>query len=79
MTAARMRQTPFWKKKQGPDSVVIDRQTIHAFEHILSEERGKTTRLARTRQKVARVGVVQTLQDWATSAKSTDGFTMLLE
>ncbi|MER9052511.1 hypothetical protein [Mesorhizobium sp. M0910] len=54
-------------------------QTIHAFEHVLSEERGKTTRLARTRQKVARAGVVQTLQDWAMSAKSTDGFVMLLE
>jgi hypothetical protein len=44
-------------------------QTIHAFEHVLSEERGKTTRLARTRQKVARVGEIQTLQDWALSAK----------
>jgi hypothetical protein len=54
-------------------------QTIHAFEHVLSEERGKTTRLSRTRQKVARAGVVQTLHDWAMSAKSTDGFDMLLE
>lgn len=54
-------------------------QTIHAFEHALTEERGKTTRLARTRQKVARVGVVQTLKDWALSGKSTDGFEMLLE
>jgi len=54
-------------------------QTIHAFEHALTEERGKTTRLARTRQKVARVGVLKTLEDWALSSKETDGFTMLLE
>ncbi|WP_095088945.1 hypothetical protein [Mesorhizobium sophorae] len=66
--------------KEKPGTVEYDFwQTIHAFEHVLSEERGKTTRLARTRQKVARVGVVQTLKDWATSANSTDGFTMLLE
>ncbi|MBY3565691.1 hypothetical protein [Rhizobium laguerreae] len=54
-------------------------QTIHAFEHILTEERGKTTRLARTRQKVARVGVIETLKDWALRDHHTDGFEMLLE
>ena len=54
-------------------------QTIHAFEYVLTEEREKTTRLTRTRQKVARVGVVQTLKDWALSDKETDGFRMLLE
>lgn len=53
-------------------------QTIHAFEESLSEERGKTTRLMRTRQKVQRVGVVKTLQDWAVDKKETDGFAMLL-
>jgi hypothetical protein len=66
--------------KEKPGTVEHDFwQTIHAFEHVLSEERGKTTRLARTRQKVARVGEVQTLKDWALRSKSTDGFTMLLE
>jgi len=66
--------------KERPGTVEHDFwQTIHAFEHLLSEERGKTTRLARTRQKVARVGEIQTLKDWALSAKSTDGFAMLLE
>lgn len=54
-------------------------QTMHAFEHTLSVERGKTTRLARTRQKVARVGVIQTLRDWALSNKSTEGFDLLLD
>jgi hypothetical protein len=54
-------------------------QTVHAFEYLLTEERGKTTRLARTRQKIGRVGVIQTLIDWALSDKETDGFKMLLE
>ncbi len=54
-------------------------QTIQAFEFSLSEERGKTTRLSRTRQKVAKVGVVQTLRDWAVGSQETAGFKMLLE
>lgn len=66
--------------QEEPGTVEYDFwQTIHAFEHILSEERTKTTRLARTRQKVKRVGEVQTLKDWALSKKSTDGFTQLLK
>lgn len=52
--------------------------TIHAFEHVLKEERGKTVRLARTRQKVARDGVVSTLAGWAVG-KATEGFEMLRE
>ncbi len=52
--------------------------TIHAFEHLLTVERGKTTRLSRTRQKVARVGVIPTLEDWA-HGKQTEGFEMLLQ
>ena len=54
-------------------------RTVYSFEHILTEERERTTRLTRTRQKVQRVGVVQTLIDWALSNKQTDGFRMLLE
>jgi hypothetical protein len=65
---------------EEPGSVEYDFwQTINAFEHILSEENGRTTRLARTRQKVARVGVLQTLQDWALSVKETEGFKMLTD
>ena len=41
---------------EQPGSVEHDFwQTVQAFEHALSEERGKTTRLFRTRQKVAKV------------------------
>ena len=53
-------------------------RTVNAFEATLKDERGKTVRLSRTRQKVARAGVVQTLADWALG-KPTDGFSMLLE
>ncbi|MEH6697277.1 MAG: hypothetical protein V7672_01120 [Brevundimonas sp.] len=52
--------------------------TVHAFETVLSEERGRTTRLGRTRQKVARDGVVATLASWATG-QPTEGFAMLRE
>src|SRR5579884_1598172 len=54
-------------------------RTIYAFEHILSEERDRTTLLSRTRQKIARVGEVQTLKDWALDDGETKGFTMLME
>jgi hypothetical protein len=66
--------------QERPGSIEHDFwKTIHAFEHILTEERGKTTRLARTRQKVTRVGVLQTLSDWALSKQTTNGFDMLLD
>ncbi|HEV7228906.1 hypothetical protein [Brevundimonas sp.] len=52
--------------------------TVNAFEADLKQERGKTVRLGRTRQKVARDGVVKTLADWAIKPP-TDGFHMLLE
>ena len=54
-------------------------RTIHTFEHVLTEENGRTTRLSRTRQKVNRVGVSQTLIDWALDTKKTEGFRMLLD
>lgn len=52
---------------------------VHAFEHMRSEENGRRTLLSRTRQKVDRVGVQQTLADWALDTKSTLGFAILLE
>lgn len=53
--------------------------TVFAFEHLLKQERGKTVLLSRTRQKLGRVGVVQTLTDWASDTEQTDGFNMLIE
>ncbi len=54
-------------------------KSITALEFSLSDERGKPTRLARTRQKIARVGVAQTLADLAVSAKPSEGFFLLKE
>lgn len=54
-------------------------QSIHALEFVLSKEKGKTTRLSRTRQKINRVEVVQTLKDLALSKKPSAGFAMLIE
>jgi hypothetical protein len=65
---------------ERPGSVEHDFwQMVQAFEFTLSEERGKNTRLSRTRQKVAKAGVVQTLRDWAVGSQETAGFRMLLE
>lgn len=52
---------------------------IHALEKTLSEERGKTTRLSRTRQKLARDGAVKTVSDLATAAQPSEGFAMLVD
>lgn len=66
--------------QHAPGSIEQDFwQTIHAFEEILSDDRGKTVRLSRTRQKVARVGVKQTLIDLAMKKTPTTGFEMLIE
>lgn len=66
--------------EQAPGSIEHDFwMTIHAFEEVLRDERGKTVRLSRTRRKIGRVGVKQTLIDFATSKAPTDGFEMLIE
>jgi hypothetical protein len=66
--------------EEAPGSIEHDFwKTIFAFEELLRDERGKTVRLSRTRQKIDRVGVMQTLIDFALSKKPTDGFNMLIE
>jgi hypothetical protein len=64
---------------QSPGTVEHDFwQTVQAFEYSLTEERGKNTKLSRTRRKVAEVGVVQTLRDWTAGPQETAGFKILL-
>lgn len=80
LALAAFRRLVLVSPAETPGTVEHDMwQTIFAFEHLLKEERGKTTLLARTRQKINRVGVVQTLTDWAEAKQETDGFRMLLE
>lgn len=55
-------------------------RSIYALEGTLTNERGKTTRLGRTRQKIARVGELQTVHDLIVGTKKpSEGFTMLIE
>ena len=53
-------------------------QSIHALEDTLSNERGKTTRLARTRQKIKRDGETTTVADLILK-RASDGFRMLVD
>src|SRR4051794_31092979 len=53
-------------------------RTIYILEQILTTERGKTQLLHRTRQKLKRSSVKDTLAGWA-RRKETDGFKMLME
>jgi hypothetical protein len=52
---------------------------ITAAEELASAKNGKKTRLSRTRQKVARVGIKQCLEDWAFHKGTTQGFDILVE
>ncbi len=52
---------------------------MRALEEALTEESGKTKRLNRTRQKLDRVGVRQTLADLALKSKPSMGFLKLIE
>jgi hypothetical protein len=60
------------------DPVTLDfRQAIAALEEILRETHGKTVRLSRTRQKIARVGELQTIEDLTLSREESEGFRIL--
>jgi hypothetical protein len=50
---------------------------IAAYEQLLSDKNGKRTAAARTRQKVARDGVIATMQSWARKRGPTMGFELL--
>jgi hypothetical protein len=52
---------------------------MRALEEALSEESGTTKRLSRTRQKLNRVGVRQTLADLAMKSTPSTGFLKLVE
>lgn len=51
---------------------------LNAYEELLTEKHGRTTKAMRTRQKLANKGVAQCLIDWALGAP-TDGFRLLID
>jgi len=53
-------------------------RSIHALEGALKEERGRTTLLGRTRQKIARDGERRTVADLV-RGRASDGFRMLMD
>jgi hypothetical protein len=54
-------------------------QTLAAYEELLTDKNGRTTRASRTRQKLARKGVEQSLEDWAMAVQPTEGFALLMD
>ena len=66
--------------KEKSDTIEHDFWTsIHALEEARTIINDRTTRLTRTRQKIKRDGVMETLRSLATSKKPRDGFLMLME
>lgn len=53
-------------------------QTLAAYEELLTQKNGRTTRASRTRQKLANKGVEQSLEDWALATQPTEGFRLLM-
>lgn len=53
-------------------------QSIHALEEMHRLSRGKTIRLTRTRQKIARDGEIQTVADLALKPDASQGFIDLI-
>lgn len=53
-------------------------ETLAAYEQLLSEKNGRTTRAGRTRLKLKSRGAVQCLADWATGKDAPEEFVLLV-
>lgn len=51
--------------------------TISAYEQLLTEKNDRKTIAARTRQKVTKDGIFETVQSWARKREATMGFELL--
>jgi hypothetical protein len=62
------------------DPVVVQfRQALSAVEEVLRQKHGKKVRAAYTRRKLASVGEIGCLIDWAVKKEETESFKMLVE
>lgn len=65
---------------QAPGTLEFDVwKSIHALEGTLTQERGKSTRLSRTRQKITAVGELEAIKALILKPKPSEGFFMLIE
>jgi len=53
-------------------------EVLTAYEELLTEKNGRTTKANRTRQKLSRHSVEKCLEDWALSVAPTQGFLLLI-
>lgn len=53
-------------------------QVLNAYEQLLTEKNGRTTKASRTRQKMKNKGVMQCLIDWSVG-NATGGFQLLAD
>jgi hypothetical protein len=54
-------------------------ETLAAYEQLLTEKNGRSTRAKRTRDKIMNKGVFQSLLEWARGKTETEGFKLLVE
>ena len=62
------------------DPLIRDfRETLAAYEQLLTEKNERTTLASRTRQKIKNKGVYQSLIEWTRGKVETNGFKLLVE
>lgn len=68
-------------ERDDPDDPLIREfwETLAAYEQLLTEKNGRTTRATRTRQKITNKGVHRSLVEWTLGKTETNGFTLLVE
>ena len=54
-------------------------RAVHAAEEIRTQANGRTTRLARTREKAKRDGIIATMEAMALKSQPSEGFSILVD
>lgn len=67
--------------EDAPEAGSLDHdlwQTIHAYEQLLREDRGRFLKLTRTRMRLTKAGAVKALEGFAAATDETPGFDVLV-